>query len=244
MIEIWKDIENYEGLYKISNTGKIKSTRNNIELKQRINNKGRYYINLSKNGKYKSFAVHRLVAKAFINNPNNFPDINHKDENPLNNNVTNLEWCTKKYNNNYGTRIERIVAKQNKPIIQYDLNGNFIKKWNSIKEAQLFYNTNVISQCCKHKKHYQSAKGFIWEYENEKEITKKEKVGKWLEKKVNQYDLNNKFIATYNSIKEAGKLNNIYPQNISKCCLGKYKTCGNYKWKFLEGGDYNKNIKD
>ena len=115
-MEIWKDILGYEGLYQVSSYGRIKSLsrkRNNgldktIILKENINNKGYKRINLHKNKKMKSYLVHRLVAQAFIPNPNNYPIINHKDENPSNNHVSNLEWCTYKYNNNYGTKGEKI----------------------------------------------------------------------------------------------------------------------------------------
>ena len=111
-MEIWKDIEGYEGLYQISNKGRVKSLGNNKNRKEKIlsckpNNKGYLRVNLYKNGKKKHFSVHRLVAIAFIPNPNNLLEVNHKDENKENNHVKNLEWCTSEYNNNYGTHNER-----------------------------------------------------------------------------------------------------------------------------------------
>ncbi|RXM57212.1 NUMOD4 domain-containing protein [Clostridium tetani] len=116
--EIWEDIEGYEGLYQVSNLGRVKSLNyknRGIEklLKQFEDSKGYLKVGLSKNKKSKHLFVHRLVAKAFIPNLNNYPIINHKDENPLNNSINNLEWCTYKYNNNYGTKKERI-SKANK----------------------------------------------------------------------------------------------------------------------------------
>ena len=107
----WKDIPNYENLYQISNYGDVKRLnsydsrghlRNSRLRKPRISNKGYLQIGLHKNGKETKFSVHRLVAESFIPNPDNLPVINHKDENPLNNYVSNLEWCTYKYNSNYG----------------------------------------------------------------------------------------------------------------------------------------------
>ena len=121
MEEIWKAIPDYEEYYEVSNTGKIRSVTRTIiykngavhnligkELKQDIEkNQGYYRICLNKNGIKKTFKVHRLVALAFIPNPDNLPFVNHKDENKLNNNINNLEWCTAEYNINYGTRTER-----------------------------------------------------------------------------------------------------------------------------------------
>lgn len=111
MEEVWKDIEGYEGLYQISNLGNIKSLKYNkteTEKKIKLYNKRNYLqVALAQQGKIKWYSVHRLVAKAFIPNPNNYPCINHKDENKQNNCIDNLEWCTHKYNSNYGTIKER-----------------------------------------------------------------------------------------------------------------------------------------
>ena len=105
MNEIWKDIVGYEGLYQVSNLGNVK--RINFFKKERFvipcsNGSGYLYVSLSKNNKRKNFYIHRLVATAFIENHDNLPVINHKDENRSNNSVDNLEWCTQKYNCNYG----------------------------------------------------------------------------------------------------------------------------------------------
>lgn len=110
MEEEWKDIEGYENRYQVSNLGRVKSLKSNIIMKQNLNKKyNRYSIMLWKNGKSKRFWVARLVAKAFVFNPNSdiFTQVNHKDENKTNNNSDNLEWCTVAYNNTYGTRLQR-----------------------------------------------------------------------------------------------------------------------------------------
>ena len=101
MEEIWKDVKGYEGLYQVSNLGNVKSIRKNIIKKPSRLPKGYLQMRLSKNGKNKYISIHRLVAQAFIPNINNYPCVNHKDCNPQNNKVNNLEWCTYKENNSY-----------------------------------------------------------------------------------------------------------------------------------------------
>ena len=118
--EIWRDINSYEGLYQVSNLGNVKRVKAIITdvaqgsirqrefssrvLKQSVAGCGYLSVKLSKDGKVHRFNVHKLVAQAFIPNPDNLPEINHKDENKLNNCVDNLEWCTSMYNANYGNR--------------------------------------------------------------------------------------------------------------------------------------------
>lgn len=172
---MWKDVKNYEGLYLVSNLGRIKSVRNNKILSPFINTRGRYQIRFKVNGKITRPFVHRLVAEAFIPNPHNYPEINHKDENKLNNEVSNLEWCTTKYNANYGTRNKRIsetnrkngtYERQSKErayiIDQYDLDGIFIKRWDSATEInrQTGYLKSNILRCCHGKT--RTAYGYKW----------------------------------------------------------------------------------
>ena len=102
MIEkIWKPIIGYENLYKINNYGEVLSLRSNKILKPNNNGIGYFIIQLCKNGKRKNYLIHRLVAEHFLDNPNNLPEVNHKDEDKSNNFVNNLEWCKHKYNMNY-----------------------------------------------------------------------------------------------------------------------------------------------
>lgn len=121
---IWKDIPGYEGLYQVSNTGQVRSlnyrrTGKKQILKPGYTKDGYETVNLNKEGSYKTYKVHRLVAMAFISNPNNYPVVNHIDENKTNNAVWNLEYCTREYNNNYGTRNERISkAHTGKPLTE------------------------------------------------------------------------------------------------------------------------------
>ena len=109
-----------------------------------------------------------MVAEAFIDNPDNLPQVNHKDENKLNNNVDNLEWCDRLYNVRYGTGIERRSKKRSKPVLQYDLEGNFIKEWVSINECvRNGYNQGNVAACCRGKRKYH--KDCIWRYKNEED---------------------------------------------------------------------------
>lgn len=166
-MEIWKDIPGYEGLYQASNLGNIKSlnynnTKKEKLLKTKYDKRGYLAIELRNKGKRYYTRVHRLVAMAFIPNPNNYPQVNHKDENKENNNVDNLEWCTNDYNAHYGTRYERIRTKLLKPVKQYDLDGNYIQTFNSIEEAKKEVNNNHIGAVCDGKR--KTAGGYKWEF--------------------------------------------------------------------------------
>ena len=172
--EIWKDITGYEGLYQISNLGRVKSLSRKYSRKDCImntptNHWGYKMVYLSRNKHKKFFSVHRLVALHFIDNPHNYQFVNHIDEDKTNNNVTNLEWCTSKYNTNYGTCIQRRVAKQRnrhgaKRGLQYTMSLKFIKEYPSIMEAKRVTNISprAICACCKG--YQKSAYGFIWKY--------------------------------------------------------------------------------
>lgn len=172
--EIWKDIKGYEGIYQVSNFGRIRNIVTGKPIKLIRLKNGYFQVNLCVNGKPKPFYVHRLVAIAFIPNPNNYKYVNHKDENPANNCASNLEWCTHKYNCNYGTRNKRLSenhsgifnTNKSKPILQYDLEGKFIKEWPSAKEVerQLGFASTNIAKCLKGK--YKQAYGYIWKYKD------------------------------------------------------------------------------
>ena len=126
-----RDIKGYEGKYMISDDGQVWSNHKKGFLKPYEWPDGYLCVNLYKNGKPAGFSIHRLVAQAFIPNPNNFPIVNHKDENKYNNNVDNLEWCDYQHNNTYGSRIEKINQKISHKTYQYDLDGNLIAVWPS-----------------------------------------------------------------------------------------------------------------
>ena len=190
--EIWRtaisDGEPYEG-YKVSNLGRILSLnyRNTgkAELMNPYEDTGGYLVvNLSKNGEYKTCYAHRLVAEAFLPNPEGKPEINHKiegdegkkinivifnEDGSVNNEKTSIEWVTRKENNDYGTRNERAGkantnGKCSKKVLQFTLDGEFLREWPSTKEIerQLGFNNSVVGRCCRGK--IKSAYGYIWKY--------------------------------------------------------------------------------
>lgn len=174
--EMWKPIQGYEGLYEISNLGRIKSLERCVEnnggkqiikekiLKTHPNQYRNNYcqVSLCKDGIVKKHQVHRLVAQAFIKNPNNLPQINHKDENPTNNEVSNLEWCTAKYNSNYGNHNINVSKSRSKKVSQYDMEGNFIKSFKNTVEAGRYLNKSSGSiRACRCGK-LKTAYGYIW----------------------------------------------------------------------------------
>lgn len=182
MFERWKPIKGYEGLYEVSDWGRVKSlkrthkSKNNSKatikehfLKNSFD--GRYsFVCLYKNNKQKRISVHRLVAEAFIPNPNNLPQINHINEDKSDNRACNLEFVTPKQNANHGTRNERISkSKRNntyntKTVIQYTLDGEFIKEWPSVMEIERVLNisNSNVCACCNGK--YKSTHNFIFKY--------------------------------------------------------------------------------
>lgn len=190
MQEIWKDIKfidtdggeyDYSGMYQVSNMGRVRSVKSGKIRKLSQGKTGYLSIGLHKNKQEKKFYIHRLVAHMFIENPNNFLEVNHKDENKTNNHVSNLEWCTREYNMNYGTRTERaskecshshkgqavgMKGKRNiraRKVICVETNMVF----DTIVEASEYYNINKksISGCCVHRR--KRAGAFHWMYYDE-----------------------------------------------------------------------------
>lgn len=176
MTEVWEDIKDYEGVYQVSNFGRVRSldhyaSNGKVDIlykgkirKTKIMPNG--YEAVTINGK--NIYIHRLVATTFLDNQDNLPQVNHKDENKLNNHVDNLEWCTQKYNMNYNGLHDRIGVKlrglliNNIPIAQYTLEGAFIRKFNSAVEASKVLNidNSLISKAVKGRvKH---AGGYVW----------------------------------------------------------------------------------
>lgn len=188
-MEIWKDILGFEGMYQISNKGNVKSLERTTTHNRRLSEKllktrqdknGYYIVTIYKNKRRYDFKVHRLVALMFIPNPKNLPLVNHKDENPANNNVDNLEWCSYSYNVNYGSRNAKASKKMksksydylkgeknffygkhyhgsnsthSKYVMQLDKQGNIITVYESGVDASIFLQVSpsAIQRCCSRK---------------------------------------------------------------------------------------------
>ena len=186
--EIWKPIKGYEGKYEVSNLGRVKSkerisnccynsTRKTKEkiIAHYLEKNGYLSVCLFKEGKHTK-RVHKLVASAFIPNPNNYPCINHINGNKLDNNMNNLEWCTYSHNVKEAFRLglannsekqrnavrEYCKKHKNKPLVQLDINNNLIKEWNSAVEVEekMGISRKNISQCVRGKN--KTAGGFKW----------------------------------------------------------------------------------
>lgn len=165
MEEIWRDVKGYEGKYQVSNLGRVKSlnyNRTGVErvLKKQLDKDGYECLMLAKNGKYKTCKVHRLVAEAFIPNPDGLPCVNHKDECKNNNIVTNLEWCSVAYNNAYGTHGD--ISKVS--VFQYSKEYNLVSSYPSVRDMERItgYDHATISKCCNGKRN--QAYGYLWSY--------------------------------------------------------------------------------
>lgn len=158
----WKKIDGT--FYSVSRSGKVRNDKTGKVLKPRMSKTGYSYVDIY-NGKHNPKLIHRLVAQAFIPNPDNLPQVNHKDEDKTNNCADNLEWCDQKYNNNYGTKNQRIAKAKSIPVKQIK-NGVVVKIWNSQLEASIALggtdNSGNIYSVLKGKS--KSAWGFQWEY--------------------------------------------------------------------------------
>jgi hypothetical protein len=263
--EIWKDIKGFEGRYQVSNLGRVRSLdmvlegknwkssypfeyqRSGKVLKPLKKRNGYYHICLRNNGKPKFFVIHRLVALAFIPNPNKLPCVNHKDEDKANNVVSNLEWCTQKYNSNYGTRNERLreysINNVMRPVVQYDMEGKVIDTFESLSDAA--NKTGIpsvdISGVCNGRR--KTTHGYVFKFLNHD--TPKRKMSKGynnpfirhaetLRKKIVQYDLSGQIVDTFDSITEACNKTGISSWCIHGTLSGKRPHTHGYVFKFKD----------
>ena len=263
--EVWKDIPDYEGWYQVSNMGRIKSLYRQFSLQRLCDSvpriitckaciikactrRGDYLTcHLKKNGTSKAVKFHQVVCRAFHPNPDGLPEINHINEIKTDNRASNLEFCTRLYNANWGTSIERNRRKRinnpllSKKVYQYDLNGQFISEYPSVKEAARVTGAkeaNIASVCNNGKS--ATAAGFIWSFTQDKAIIA-EKVNRkrnnrkvYEERPVIMCDVDGNFIERFPSIVKASSHTGIHKDTIARCCKheGYYKTAGGYKWEY------------
>ena len=223
-IEIWKDIEGYEGLYQVSNRGRVKSLSRKVTnamfsinehfVKVVDNGHGYKSVSLWKDNKGKHFYVHRLVALAFVPNSNGYKYINHKDEDKSNNDVSNLEWCTAKYNCNYGNHTKKlkksyILNGNNRPIDVYDMNGVFLKTFDCSNDVcrELNIERRSLYSVCQGV--VKSSKGYRFSFHGE-ELKPYEQKNKKRHVSVFKYDSEGYLSAYYDSMRDAERENNLH----------------------------------
>ena len=179
-MENWRTIEGTNGNYSVSDLGNVRRNEHYTEvtpgtfnhyrerlLKPTTESSGYLVVKMQVGKKSIVKKIHRLVAEAFIPNPDNLPCVNHKDENCTNNSKDNLEWCTYKHNANHGTRNDRLRKASGIRVAQYSLDGNLIKIWDSVSQASQHFgckSTSPIRRVCKREKGRYSYKGFVWRY--------------------------------------------------------------------------------
>lgn len=170
MKEEWKKIEGYDN-YEVSNMGRVRSlnfmrTGRVKVISSSVSRLGYHQVDIFMNGVPEKKTIHRLVAEAFLENPDNLPQINHRDGDKSNNCVENLCWCNQSYNNHHSRGWIKVNESRKKPVLQYTKTGEFIKEYSSSHEAsrETGVNQGNISACCNGKQ--KSANNFIWKYKN------------------------------------------------------------------------------
>lgn len=234
--EIWKPVVGYEGLYEVSNLGRVYSVKKSVMMKF-YDHHGYSRLKLTKDKKEIDFAVHRLVADAFIPNPENLPFINHKDYNRSNNVVSNLEWCTAWYNSNYS------IAK---PVAQYTTDGKLVAIYLSAREAakRTGIDASTIG-CIVTGIKGNTGGGFVWKFAEKNGIVSIENpvfftglpykaVFADTSRKVRQYTLDGELVKEYESACSAARAVGSYQGAISSACLGYQKTAAGFKWRYSD----------
>lgn len=228
-IEEWKKIKGFEN-YSISNIGRIKNDNTNSIKKLGLDKDGYKVTTLWKKQRPYYKRVHRLVAEAFIDNPNNYDIVNHIDENKINNNKENLEWCTVGYNNRYS---------KSRKIIQIGIDGKFIKEWNCIKDAAVALNLHMthIQSCCARKPHYITYGGYQWRYKEDYNLNYNYAIEKPMMNRgrgVIQFDIDGKLIKEYESLSKIPNVTISQRSTITAICnkKGRAKTCMGCLWEW------------
>ena len=240
--EEWKDIKGFEGRYQVSNLGRVRSLDRwtNHEhpcfLKGRMlnpsMNKGKGYLRVSLSDgsrNYTHYEVHRLVALHFVTGYKEGLVVNHKNEIKTDNRAENLEWCTYQYNLNYSD----VVAWKRKPVYQYDLDGNFIKKFKCGLQAEQELGFTIVHAIYESKRGYSHGFLFSQEPHTKEYWNKVTQENKGSTRRVAQYDDKDNEIARFNTVTEAAKAMNVTVSCICYCCKGKVIRAAGYKWKYI-----------
>lgn len=269
-VEVWKPVvyrRKYDGVlltsdsYVVSNLGRVKSLERRDVIGRLVREKILSQTACARSGRNSAyrcvtlsfidggqrFLTHVLVCLAYLPNSNNLPVINHKDENPSNNSVYNLEWCTYAYNNTYGSRIERLVLTMSDSVRQYSYDGEFIGEFVTAVEAAKSCGSSagLIRSCC-YSRGRRSTGGFIWRYSSSDELfdLSKEDRAKAVSRKkpiymngIRQYSLSEDFIAEYASLKDAAKGSGATVSSICGCVRGWSKTSYGYLWRYIANDD-------
>lgn len=221
--EIWKEIAGFEGLYAVSNKGKVMNLKSGKVLKNLVNTHGYARVGLCNgNGtKRKMIRVHRLVAQAFIPNPNNLPYVNHIDECKTNNDVTNLEWCTASQNTRHS------VYKKCCRINQLTLDGEFIRQWESSHEIErkTGYNKSNIIQCCKNK--CKTAYRYKWQYADPSQQQNQNRP-------IAALTMDRDLICEYKNATEAARCFNICERSIRYCLKGTLNSTHGLRFIYID----------
>lgn len=255
--EEWKDIPGFDGAYQVSTLGRVRSVdriyhrqyKNGRDdtthhkgriLKQRVSTTGYWIVSIVYKCKSMIFLVHRLVAITFIPNPDNLPEVNHKDENPLNSHVDNLEWCDRLYNIRYGTGIERNLLPRRKRIEQLTMDGEHIAYHLGVRETcrATGMHKRTIQRCLHNKQGFNSAYGYRWRFVDIDDsatfdIEHSQVVYSKKNTTIEQLTLDGQHVAYFPSMTQAAKAVSCTLQNIYRA-VHKSQAAKGYRWRYVE----------
>lgn len=267
-IEIWKTVGifkgvDFTGIYEVSTFGRLRSldrfvTVHRGETESQYFKRGRIlklspnktgiakgYVQATlygSNEKPISVSVHRVVATVFIKNEYNLPEVNHKDENPSNNNVNNLEWCTREYNNNYLNHNKKVSEALSVPIVQLDYDGKLIKRWNSLTDVDSSgLQHSKVSNCLHNKRNVHA--NSVWMLASEYDKMNQDSVVEYctnFDKRFAQLDKEGKLINVWISASEASRAIDGTASGICNCARGRLKQYKGFIW--MKYKDYKKQI--
>lgn len=228
--EQWRDIPGYRYPYQVSSTGRVRGGKWHKQLKQKLGFYGNYYVVVlaGKDGKQHTVSVHRLVATAFIPNPDNLPIVNHKDEIKTNNRADNLEWCTHQYNSTYNGAHIKKAQKIKKKVFAYGEDGNLKAIFDSDKECCMALNRHTVRVCECLKGKRATCAGFVLshtELSKEQVLSRFKRRDTFIRKRKVVYELDpsGKIINTFNSIYECAKITGLDQASIKRVCEGVFK---------------------